>query len=545
MAEQFDIKLYKRNNKFFVIISKEDSLQSVIDKYNLGELTDNNLLELNYNEIDNSDNLLTMIADLVPIKTGEHILIPGYKNQIKSNEELLRKLLAYLGNLELEEKDNLELEKDFNSAFDKETITDLILYEPQDIEKIILFCKFDPISLVLGTNLFIGTTTITGLDDIMNKFKNKNFYKIKINFLKKINIKTIFFVGELADEKKETDEFGDLTGKFNYFNINFGDLTLNKLWDKDLKIISLENDDLDFPQIWQKEWVNIKKTYQPNIEEYASEIIKNQEKENFKKIEYLFEINIIKLISQQLINIYSEKKKQKDFDFINWFIKFISNFTIDHYKKNYKTNPNNYWVYYSTNHDPNDYIRYICLIDEENKLKNRFMNDCLKFLKIFNYIDFYKKFGNILVHCNAGESRSGAVIVGYLMKKNDLDFYNALLMAKKSRFIIRPSKYFILILLFLRENNYEIVEANFTIEKIKDFIEKNKRIIFYDYEIKFIKENINFDKDFFQANISEFTGDSINYDELKKKFLKDFLSGLLKDDLDIIEIKNRIHNLLA
>jgi len=57
-----------------------------------------------------------------------------------------------------------------------------------------------------------------------------------------------------------------------------------------------------------------------------------------------------------------------------------------------------------------------------------------------NFInDNLQQNNKILVHCSAGVSRSGSVIVGYLMMSNKLDYYNALLMAKSVRPYIQPN----------------------------------------------------------------------------------------------------------
>jgi protein-tyrosine phosphatase len=50
--------------------------------------------------------------------------------------------------------------------------------------------------------------------------------------------------------------------------------------------------------------------------------------------------------------------------------------------------------------------------------------------------------GKVLVHCAAGISRSGSIIVAYLMKKNNTGFDTALSMARNRSSRIRPNPNF-------------------------------------------------------------------------------------------------------
>jgi tetratricopeptide (TPR) repeat protein len=47
--------------------------------------------------------------------------------------------------------------------------------------------------------------------------------------------------------------------------------------------------------------------------------------------------------------------------------------------------------------------------------------------------------GRVLVHCNAGVSRSGAIVVGYLMSTQHLSYEQALAQARKAREWIKPN----------------------------------------------------------------------------------------------------------
>jgi len=62
----------------------------------------------------------------------------------------------------------------------------------------------------------------------------------------------------------------------------------------------------------------------------------------------------------------------------------------------------------------------------------------------FDFIDEGIRCGEAtLVHCNAGVSRSGAVVVGYLMKSKGLSFEDALTEAKSKRSKITPNSNFV------------------------------------------------------------------------------------------------------
>lgn len=50
----------------------------------------------------------------------------------------------------------------------------------------------------------------------------------------------------------------------------------------------------------------------------------------------------------------------------------------------------------------------------------KYFGDC------FEFIDEARHYGNCLVHCNAGVSRSSAICIAYLMKKEKMRFNEAL-----------------------------------------------------------------------------------------------------------------------
>ncbi|TMS04949.1 Dual specificity protein phosphatase 19 [Larimichthys crocea] len=51
----------------------------------------------------------------------------------------------------------------------------------------------------------------------------------------------------------------------------------------------------------------------------------------------------------------------------------------------------------------------------------------------------HKQDGAVLVHCNAGVSRSSSIVIGYLMLKEGLSFDDAYSQVKLARPSIRPN----------------------------------------------------------------------------------------------------------
>lgn len=50
--------------------------------------------------------------------------------------------------------------------------------------------------------------------------------------------------------------------------------------------------------------------------------------------------------------------------------------------------------------------------------------------------------GNVLVHCNAGVSRSGAIVVSYVMKNKGLSYDDALAFLREKRKKVTPNTAF-------------------------------------------------------------------------------------------------------
>lgn len=68
----------------------------------------------------------------------------------------------------------------------------------------------------------------------------------------------------------------------------------------------------------------------------------------------------------------------------------------------------------------------------------------------------------VLVHCIQGISRSGAIIIAYLMRKHSLTYESALATARKSRAIILPNSGFVDQLRLWEEWQYSIIKEDRT-----------------------------------------------------------------------------------
>lgn len=78
-----------------------------------------------------------------------------------------------------------------------------------------------------------------------------------------------------------------------------------------------------------------------------------------------------------------------------------------------------------------------CLDLPESKLEE-LLNKCIPFID-----EVIKNCGNILVHCNAGISRSPTVIIGYLILKKHYSFFDAFNLVKMKRNSIQPNSGFL------------------------------------------------------------------------------------------------------
>ncbi|XP_022918179.2 uncharacterized protein [Onthophagus taurus] len=79
-----------------------------------------------------------------------------------------------------------------------------------------------------------------------------------------------------------------------------------------------------------------------------------------------------------------------------------------------------------------------CLDLPETDITEILKNDCFDFLDMVVLSG-----GRVLVHCNAGVSRSSAIVIGYLMLKDGVDYDEAYDVVKRVRVVARPNDGFI------------------------------------------------------------------------------------------------------
>jgi hypothetical protein len=79
--------------------------------------------------------------------------------------------------------------------------------------------------------------------------------------------------------------------------------------------------------------------------------------------------------------------------------------------------------------------------------------DIMSHLKTaFDFIEEGKHYGNVLVHCHKGISRSASFVIGYLMRKNEFTFDEALAHVQSCRPIVQPNTSFVAQLLTYQPN---------------------------------------------------------------------------------------------
>eukprot|EP01027_Heterolobosea_sp_BB2_P012439 GEZU01018032.1.p2 GENE.GEZU01018032.1~~GEZU01018032.1.p2 ORF type:complete len:123 (+),score=39.38 GEZU01018032.1:574-942(+) len=86
-------------------------------------------------------------------------------------------------------------------------------------------------------------------------------------------------------------------------------------------------------------------------------------------------------------------------------------------------------------------------METENIVKH--FRDCFEFIE-----EAKKQNGNVLVHCQAGVSRSASVVIGYLMHSRKLPYAEAFKLVKEKRGIIAPNSGFVKQLKMFEKNNF-------------------------------------------------------------------------------------------
>jgi protein-tyrosine phosphatase len=62
----------------------------------------------------------------------------------------------------------------------------------------------------------------------------------------------------------------------------------------------------------------------------------------------------------------------------------------------------------------------------------------------FKFIEEGRHYGNVLVHCHKGVSRSASFVIGYLMRKSEFTFDEALSFVQSVRPVVQPNEAFII-----------------------------------------------------------------------------------------------------
>lgn len=100
--------------------------------------------------------------------------------------------------------------------------------------------------------------------------------------------------------------------------------------------------------------------------------------------------------------------------------------------------------------DEEIYIKTIISFDDvpsANLLKH--LNNCIAF------IDYARTHGNVLVHCSAGVSRSGSIVIGYMMYRYGMNLQESVRYVKSKRPVVNPNSGFIRQLKFWSSSQFK------------------------------------------------------------------------------------------
>ena len=84
-------------------------------------------------------------------------------------------------------------------------------------------------------------------------------------------------------------------------------------------------------------------------------------------------------------------------------------------------------------------IKYYHIFIDDNIQENilQYFNKCIKIIK-----NNKNNNNNILIHCQAGVSRSASIVIAYIMKEKKLNFNDAFKIVSEKRYIINPNEGF-------------------------------------------------------------------------------------------------------
>lgn len=106
-------------------------------------------------------------------------------------------------------------------------------------------------------------------------------------------------------------------------------------------------------------------------------------------------------------------------------------------------------------HESEFVLKLISLRDNANNDLLKILEDASTFIKS----SLANNDGGVLVHCQKGVSRSGSVMIGFVMEEMDLDFDTALRYVRGGRSKVRPNSGFEKQLELWRRLRYSIYDA--------------------------------------------------------------------------------------